>query len=146
MLKPKNLCRLGALSLLLLAAPHAHAMPNPDLQGAITMISATIQFITTGLNVLMWILLKLLEILLQPTFFLDLQRAGDGEFQTMLRRIWQFSRDIVNVAMAFVLIGGAIMTVVTANYENIKKHAPTFVLTLILVNFGLIVPASGVCS
>jgi hypothetical protein len=123
------------------AVPDAFAaMPNANLEGIVTGISVLVQFLITGLNVLLWLQVKLLEILIDPAFVLNLQNPEMNAFEEMLRKVWQFCRDIVNVAMAFVLIGGAIMTVVTANYENIKKHAPTFVIALIVVNFTWFIP------
>ncbi len=58
----------------------------------------------------------------------------------VLLKLWQFSRDIVNVIFAVMLVAGAIMTVVQANSSFIQQYYKKFFIAIILVNFSWFFP------
>lgn len=74
--------------------------------------------------------------LLDPQVFLDITVQGDGD----LMKIWQLSRDIMNTIFAFMLIAGAMATVIMANGDYLKKYAVKFIIGIILVNFSWFFP------
>ncbi|MDD4287347.1 MAG: hypothetical protein PHN33_03280 [Candidatus Peribacteraceae bacterium] len=76
--------------------------------------------------------------LLDPNF-ISLKTDGQSMGSALLK-IWQISRNITNILLSFLLIIGAIMTVVFAEGGYVQKYAVKFVLAVILVNFSWFFP------
>ncbi|MDD5041324.1 MAG: hypothetical protein PHX87_03570 [Candidatus Peribacteraceae bacterium] len=87
---------------------------------------------------LIYILTAICGMLLDPGF-MNLRTDGQSMGATLLK-IWQISRNITNILLAFLLIIGAIMTVVFAEGGYVQKYAVKFVLAVILVNFSWFFP------
>ncbi|MDD5102858.1 MAG: hypothetical protein PHX93_00490 [Candidatus Peribacteraceae bacterium] len=87
---------------------------------------------------LIYILTAICGMLLDPTF-INLRTDGQS-MGAMLLKLWQISRNITNILLAFLLIIGAIMTVVFAEGGYVQKYAVKFVLAVILVNFSWFFP------
>lgn len=92
----------------------------------------------TIFHFLIYICLSLVGVLLDPTF-MDLSDSSKGMAKILLR-VWQISRNITNILLAFLLIIGGIVTVVSAGNEYVKKYATKFVVAVILVNFSWFFP------
>lgn len=92
------------------------------------------------INVFIWIIFVFLNFVLDPAFIFDLDASGQGSFMDMLNRIWQLSRDLMNIGFALALVGTAIYTIIMADKEFVTKHAKKFVLAVILVNFSWFFP------
>ncbi|MDA1208797.1 MAG: hypothetical protein O2904_02055 [bacterium] len=71
-----------------------------------------------------------------PDFYLEM----NGKVEKKLHRIWKLSRDIVNTIFAFMLVIGALATVITAKGDFFQRYAFKFVIALILVNFSWFFP------
>ena len=71
-----------------------------------------------------------------PSFYLSTTNDIDGQ----LHEIWIISRDTVNIIFAFMLVIGALATVITAKGEFFQRYAFKFVLAVILVNFSWFFP------
>ncbi len=87
---------------------------------------------------LIYMLTAICGMLLDPGFMnlhTDAQSMG-----SVLIRIWQISRNITNIILAFLLIIGALMTVVFAEGGYVQKYAVKFVIAVILVNFSWFFP------
>ena len=94
-----------------------------------------------GMNILMWVLFRLLGLVLDPAFMFDLlPGGGDGPLLKMLHDIWQLSRDIMNVIFAILLVVGAVITIIKANTELLKAYRAKFVIAIILINFSWFIP------
>lgn len=120
---------------------YAQGVATPALDSVVSGIAVIVGMLITMLNVLMWILFFLLDFLLRPEIIFDLKGVGGASnLVDILHNIWQLSRDIVNLLFVFVLIGGAIMTIVTGNMEKITKNAPNFIIAIVLVNFSWFIP------
>ena len=91
-------------------------------------------FAITVMEVIAFIIFNFLEVLLDPLFILDMIES-EG-----LRDIWKYSRDIMNVIFAFMLIAAGIFTVVTGNKEIVQQKYKKFILAVILVNFSWFFP------
>ncbi len=130
--------------LLLLLLPECAAAQGLGTTTSQSFVSAAVQvtmFLITVLNFLAWFFLSLLDHIMNPRFIFNLNEDGtDGALLFMLREIWQFSRDLVNLGFAIGLIVGAVMMIVTADGTKLKEHMPKFVLALVLVNFSWFVP------
>jgi len=87
---------------------------------------------------LIYILTAICGMLLDPSF-INLSTNGQSMGSTLLK-LWQISRNITNIILAFMLIIGAIMTVVFAEGGYVQKYAVKFVLAVILVNFSWFFP------
>ena len=92
-------------------------------------------FVELGM-VVSFVIYPIVSLLLDPQFFLDVTSGGSNQ----LLIIWQLSRDIMNTIFAFMLVGGAMMTVVMAKEDYLKKYALKFVVGVILVNFSWFFP------
>lgn len=87
---------------------------------------------------LIYVLTAICGMLLDPSFMnlhTDSQSMG-----SVLIRIWQISRNITNIILAFLLIIGAVMTVVFAAGSYVQQYAVKFVIAVILVNFSWFFP------
>jgi hypothetical protein len=82
---------------------------------------------------LSFIIIYLLQALLDPSF---LNNVITGS----LKDIWIFSRDLMNVIFAFMLVAAGIFTVVTGNKEMVQSKYKKFILAIILVNFSWFFP------
>ncbi|MDD4319660.1 MAG: hypothetical protein PHW10_05050 [Candidatus Peribacteraceae bacterium] len=111
--------------------PAAHAQVfNAALNSATLDISTGLTMVLTSVNVIMWFLFQILELIMDPAFIF-----GEGySVMDVMQQVWMVSRDLVNLIFAFVLIGGAAMTVLRANTDLLKSTAPRFVIALIAVN------------
>lgn len=95
----------------------------------------------TTLNFIAWFLFYVLDIIMDPQWIFDLKTSGaDGNLMGMLREIWQLCRDLVNMAMALLLIYEAIVMIVKADGAKVKELLPKFVLALVAVNFSWFIP------
>jgi hypothetical protein len=93
------------------------------------------------LNFLAWFLFYVLDILMDPQWIFDLKTSGaDGSLMGMLREIWQLCRDLVNMAMAVLLVYEAMVMIVKADATKVKELLPKFVLALVAVNFSWFIP------
>ncbi len=81
-----------------------------------------------------FIIFHFLQFLLDPLFILEINKTQG------LRNIWMYSRDIMNVIFAFMLIAAGIFTVVTGNKEVVQQKFKKFILAVILVNFSWFFP------
>ena len=88
----------------------------------------------TAMEVGAFIIFHFLQFFLDPLFILDLV-GSEG-----LRKIWKYSRDIMNVIFAFMLIFSGIYTVVTGKKEFVNEKYKKFILAVILVNFSWFFP------
>lgn len=122
--------------------PLAHAEPFTVPAGTDTAIATLVTRIITALNLMTWVLFTFLNYLLDPIFIFDLDSVSgeDASLMIMLNRIWQLSRDLVNLVFAVALIGSAVYTIVTSDKEFLNTHAQKFVLAVILVNFSWFIP------
>ncbi len=112
--------------------------PSQQLvSGATSLVSLLISIF----NFLTWFFLMILDFIMDPQFIFGTDpNGGDGPLLLMLREIWQFSRDLVNLGFALGLIIGAVLMIVTADGTKIKEHLPKFVLAVVLVNFSWFIP------
>src|SRR3989338_7963213 len=150
---PKKTLLLAALAFLIWSGvgdvgesafgiPQAHAVgldaASKELMSSITFI---VSLVITGMNALMWILFRLLDIVLDPFFIFDLTAdGGDGPLLNMLHTIWQLTRDLMNVMFAILLVVGAVMTIIKTNTELVKNYRAKFVLAVVLINFSWFIP------
>lgn len=104
-----------------------------DAQGG---IMGTLLFGVGILNFLAFFLFKLLSYLVDP----DTIFGVNGGSTSMMLRLWQISRDIMNLIFAMLLLGGAIMTIVLGKQEIVKQHLVKFILAVVLVNFSWFFP------
>lgn len=147
MLSHKKIRHWG-LFLLLIAAvfsftpASALAAINPTNTLPANNITAVIADITSMIisviNVLIWIVFIFLNYILDPAFIFDMD--GSGSFMTLLNTLWQFSRDLMNVVFALMLIGAAVYSIVTQDKEFVTSHMKKFVLAVVLVNFSWFFP------
>lgn len=85
------------------------------------------------MHFLSFLIIYLLQALLDPGFLNNVMTGS-------LRDIWIFSRDLMNVIFAFMLVGAGIFTVVTGNKEVVQSKYKRFILAIILVNFSWFFP------
>jgi len=143
MLSHKNtlrLCTWTGACLSLLYPLNAFAQGVNVISDANTFFADVVVKIITALNLMTWILFGFLNFLLDPAFMFNLDANGGGNFMDMLNEIWQLARDLVNLALAIVLVFGAVYTIATANKDMIMGNAKKFVIVLVAVNFSWFVP------
>ncbi len=99
-----------------------------------TGIAETAVFFITLMEVLAFIIFNFLEVFLDPLFILDMVETKG------LNDIWRYSRNIMNVIFAFMLIAAGIFTVVTGNKEVVQQKFKKFILAVVLVNFSWFFP------
>ncbi|MBI2636501.1 hypothetical protein HYW84_04225 [Candidatus Peregrinibacteria bacterium] len=125
---------------MLFLVPHAALAQEPGR----TFVSGATQvtmFLITIINAISWLTLSLLDFIMDPQVMFGLgPGGGDGALLNMLREIWQFTRDMVNLGFALGLIIGAIIMIVTADAKIIADHRNKFVLAVVLVNFSWFIP------
>jgi hypothetical protein len=92
--------------------------------------------VITGLDLLTWVVFLFLAILIDPDFIF----GTNDSLMLMLNSIWVLTRDLVNIALAVMLIAAAVYTVITANKEFVSSHIKKFILAVILVNFSWFIP------
>jgi len=105
-----------------------------------SMCENLFELVSWGLNMVMFIgffALLELEALLDPNAYFD--SMGFGGHQ-VLNDIWVVSRNIVNIIFAFLLIAGAVVTIIKGEGTVIKTYARQFILAVILVNFSWFFP------
>ncbi|MDB4979159.1 MAG: hypothetical protein JWM56_1345 [Candidatus Peribacteria bacterium] len=119
--------------------PHVMATAL-DTSSVINTMRSFVDIILMVLNVGMWIIFRMLDVVMDPAVIFDLPPEGSGQLYNMLHFVWQFSRDLVNVSFAFMLIVGALYVIVRSDSNFIKERAPKFVLAIVLVNFSWFVP------
>lgn len=124
----------------LLTPMSAFAIALPGVANVNSGIGSAVVFLLTILNLLTWLMFGLLNFLLDPAFMFALDANGNSAFMDMLNQIWQLARDLTNVAFAVVLVIGAVYTIATASKDMISKHARSFVMAIILVNFSWFIP------
>ncbi|MBM3230801.1 hypothetical protein FJZ28_00565 [Candidatus Peregrinibacteria bacterium] len=123
----------------LIEAAYAQGANTSPLNGAITAITTGGAAIGTILQFLAMIAFYFLQYLLDPLFIMGITESGNiGENQ--LNQIWMFSRDIVNIIFAFLLIFAGIITVVTHSSEYVMNYWKKFIFAVILVNFSWFFP------
>lgn len=120
----------------LLGIPSAWAEGSvvTDTQGG---IMGGLLFAVGMLNFLAFFLIKLLAYLIDPGTIMGISGSGTS---TIMLRLWQVSRDIMNLLFAMMLLGAAIMTIVFGKQEIVKQHLVKFILAVILVNFSWFFP------
>ncbi len=130
------------LVVILLFPEVASAQGNTAAQTFVAGATRMTTLLITILNFFAWFFLSILDHIMDPKFIFALnpQTGEDGPLLFMLREIWQFTRDLVNIGFAIALIIGAIMMIVTADGTKLKEHMPKFVLGLVLVNFSWFIP------
>src|SRR3989344_3244234 len=146
----KNFLVVGALAFLVWAqgtgldvfgVPVAHAAAVIDTMPIMDGITEVLGFLITAMNVLMWVLFRMLDLVLDPVFIFDLNAGGaDGPLLDMLHEIWQLTRDIMNIIFAILLVVGAVMTIIKADMELVKSYRAKFVISIILINFSWFIP------
>lgn len=93
------------------------------------------------LNFVAWLMLSILDHLMDPNYIFGLDQNGnDTALLMMLREIWRFTRDLVNIGFAVALVFGAIMMIITADGSKMKEHMVQFVVAAVLVNFSWFIP------
>ncbi len=129
----------GALTLLILSIPVAHAAPGDIFDQSVqTAISTFMGQVVQYLNIGTWTIFTLIMMLLNPQVMFDL--GAGGSLVTMLNQIWQLARDLMNVIFAFLLVAAAIYTVIKADKSFISENVGKFVMAVVLVNFSWFFP------
>jgi len=113
----------------------AHAADTID--DAMNKLMEVQSYVFTFAHFSIFILVDIAQMVMDPAM-MDLSTNGPGMGSTLLT-LWQISRNITNILLAFLLIVGAVMTVVFASGEY-SKYAVKFVLAVILVNFSWFFP------
>jgi hypothetical protein len=124
----------------LLGIPQAHAQNLGAAGAMINTVYWTVGFLISILNFLMWFCFMLLDKVMNPDWIFDLRGGTTSSLMEMLREIWQLCRDLVNLAMALILIYEAIMMIISSSSEKVKTLLPKFVAALVLVNFSWFIP------
>lgn len=121
--------------------PVAHAAPLTATGTAIDTAKMVASLVITIMNFFMWLLFMALDIVMNPTWIFDVNNNGtDGPLLQMLREIWQLSRDLVNMALAFALIYGTLKMIFTADSAAMKTALPKIAAALVIVNFSWFLP------
>ncbi len=128
----------GWTALVAVQTAHAVGAPLTASGGFITGFSFIASILITIMNTFTWFLFMLLDVVLNPVWIFDLNSGPS--LTNMLREIWQLCRDLVNLALALVLIAGAVMMIITSDSSKVKAGLPKFVMALILVNFSWFIP------
>lgn len=105
--------------------------PNQQANDAFLLLS----FVSSVFFTLTMYVVHILEFLLDPNTFLQIAYFNDA-----LHMIWRLSRDIVNIVLAVMLIGGAVYTIIMAKTDVVMGLLPKFIMAMILVNFSWFFP------
>ena len=105
--------------------------PNQQANDAFLLLSLVSSIFFT----LTMYVVHILEFLLDPNTFLQIAYFNDA-----LHMIWRLSRDIVNIVLAVMLIGGAVYTIIMAKTDVVMGLLPKFIMAMILVNFSWFFP------
>lgn len=97
-------------------------------------IASFISVINTFMHIITLVAMQFLQYLLQSDFFTN------GPMMDALNRIWQLSRDIMNILFAVMLIGVALYTIVTGDKKYVSEKLQSFIMAVILVNFSWFFP------
>lgn len=89
---------------------------------------------------LIYLCLALISALMDPGVINLSTNADAPTMGDTLLAIWQISRNLTNILLAFLLIVGAVMTIVFAKSEYASKYAVKFILAIVLVNFSWFFP------
>ncbi len=141
-----RLLRLSAFLLLLVLlcfpgstlAQQAVAL-NANTSSVLNVVMDVLSIIFEFFQVMAYISLQLLGGLLDPELIFEINKA-EHNGTPLLLSIWQFSRDMMNVFFAFMLVFAALYTVVTAKRELVQEHLANFVIAVVLVNFSWFFP------
>ncbi len=141
-----RLLRLSAFLLLLgllcfpgsIFAQQAVAL-NANTSSVLNVVMDVLSIIFEFFQVMAYISLQLLGGLLDPELIFEINKA-EHNGTPLLLSIWQFSRDMMNVFFAFMLVFAALYTVVTAKRELVQEHLANFVIAVVLVNFSWFFP------
>ena len=118
---------------LIIAKAYAQPSSNPNQQANDAFL--LLSFVSSLFFTLTMYIVHILEFLLDPNTFLEI-----AYFNNSLHMIWRLSRDIVNVALAVLLIGGAVYTIIMAKRDVVMGILPKFIIGMILVNFSWFFP------
>ncbi|MFH1444634.1 MAG: hypothetical protein ABIG34_04600 [Candidatus Peregrinibacteria bacterium] len=102
------------------------------------VIDQAMSWVAIFAHFLIYILSAICGMLLDPNF-INLRTDGQSMGSTLLK-LWQISRNITNILLAFMLVIGAVMTVIFAEGGYVQKYAVKFVLAVVLVNFSWFFP------
>ena len=117
-------------------AQNAQQTTTGDMFDKITELAS---IFATVLQFLAFIAFYFLQFLLDPMFVLGITNMGvDGG--NPLNDIWRFSRDIMNIIFAFMLIALGVLTVLTHSNEYFNTYFKKFIIAVILVNFSWFFP------
>ncbi|MFA7682236.1 MAG: hypothetical protein WCX61_04375 [Candidatus Peribacteraceae bacterium] len=117
----------------------AYAADNPPDQ-TFNDIFLFMGVLLSGIHYVLYFVIRLLEVLLDPYSFVDIFFNVKTGYNPLLE-IWQISRDIMNIIFVFMLIAGAVLTIVLPNKKNLAvDYIPKFILAVILVNFSWFFP------
>jgi len=118
----------------------AHAQFPQDIDGLPLVILEFFALIGSMIKWFGYYAIHLLEILIDPNNFVTIFEDNDyikSLGGNPLNELWQISRDIVNVILAFILIAGAVFVIILPHKkEAVTGLVPKFVLAVILVNFS----------
>ncbi|MCA9371257.1 MAG: hypothetical protein KC680_04825, partial [Candidatus Peregrinibacteria bacterium] len=113
---------------------HVFAQTTTPSGNVFTATTNIVVMIATAMQMLAFLIFNFLQWFLDPLFILSLNETK------ALQDIWKYSRDIVNVIFAFMLIFAGIYTVVTGQKELVQQKFKRFILAVILVNFSWFFP------
>ncbi|OIO55610.1 hypothetical protein AUJ46_00820 [Candidatus Peregrinibacteria bacterium CG1_02_54_53] len=100
-------------------------------------LDQALSWVAIAAHFFIYILSAICGLLLDPGF-ISLKTDAQSMGSTLLK-LWQISRNITNILLAFMLVIGAVMTVIFAD-NSFQKYAVKFVLAVILVNFSWFFP------
>ena len=119
------------------AIAHAHAQAADSTTTASGVIAVLAPVIAI-LQYILFIMVRMMEYLLDPKLTLEFFSAAGGA--NPLLSLWQISRNLTNVCFAFILIIGAVYTIIMGDSSLIKQSTVKFVLAVVLVNFSWFIP------
>lgn len=102
-------------------------------------ITGMASILATVLQFLAFLAFYFLQFLLDPTFILGITQASVSGTNP-LNELWKFSRDVMNIIFAFMLIALGIITVVMHTNEYFNSYFKKFIIAVILVNFSWFFP------
>ncbi len=127
-----------------LIVQHASAAAGDPLISSdiMTNISGFMSMMITIMDVGMWVIFKLLNVVMDPATIFDQDITGNSGILEMMHNIWMLSRDLMNLIFAFLLIIGAVYIVVQPpkGKEFVGSYAAKFVMAVVFVNFSWFVP------